>query len=105
MSLTAKQVEEFFDETDENQDLFYELEYEWKNEQVVTIDEHDYRVLYIEGHTGHEGDYNSETHHVIRIGEQYFRVDGHYQSYNGTDWGHWYEVHGVIKPVTFWEAL
>lgn len=105
MSLTAAQIHDFFDESDENMDLFYDLEWLWKNEQVVNIGGHDYRALYIEGETGHEGDYNCDTYMVIRVGEQYFRIDGHYQSYEGTEWGSWYAAHSVIKPVTFWEAL
>lgn len=105
MSLTAKQVEEFFNETEENEDLFYEVDYAWETEQVITIDGQDYRALYIEGEHGGEGTYSADTYIVVRIGEQYFRIDGHYQSYDGSDWGRWYEVHGVIKPVTFWEAL
>lgn len=105
MSLTAKQVEDFFSANDENIDLFYDLEWSWRNEQVVDIDGVAYRCLYIEGHEGGEGSYQCDTYKVVRIGEQYFRVDGHYQSYEGSDWGRWYEVHGVVKPVTFWEAL
>ena len=105
MSLTAKQVEDFFSDLDENVDLFYDLDWSWRNEQVVEIDGTAYRCLYIEGHEGGEGSYQCDIYKVVRIGEQYFRVDGHYQSYEGSDWGRWYEVHGVVKPVTFWEAL
>lgn len=105
MSLTAKQVQEFFGHDDESYDLFWEIDYRWETEQVITIDGIDYRALYIEGEEAGEGSYSADVYKVVRIGEQYFRIDGHYQSYDGSDWGNWYEVHGVIKPVTFWEAL
>lgn len=49
-----------------------------------------------------EGDYSADTRLVFSVGEQIFRVDGHYESWAGNDWeaDDLYEVAPVQVYVT-----
>lgn len=37
---------------------------------------------------------------VIRIGDKFFAVDGRSDSWEGPEWGDWYEVKPVEKTIT-----
>jgi hypothetical protein len=49
-----------------------------------------------------EGDYSADTHFVFSVGEQLFRIDGHYESWAGGEWEaeQMYEAEPVQVMVT-----
>lgn len=55
----------------------------------------------------HEGgEYGYATFIVFKVGTQYFRKEGFYQSHYGNDWdGSFEEVQPVLKQVSDWEVV
>lgn len=70
-------------------------------EQFVSIDgvEHPLEVVSTHG----EGSYNYETWIVFSLEGRYFRVDGRYESYVGSEWGSLREVTKGTKTVEVYE--
>lgn len=91
---------------DEDRD-YYGREFNWGDfswgarEALST----DVGVVRVVDQTGGEG--QGDHAHIVFTTEntgQYFRIDGYYSSYEGTDWdGELREVHRVTREVVFYE--
>ena len=55
---------------------------------------------------GGEGQ-GDHAHVVVKLGDQYFKIDGYYSSWEGTDWSYdeWYEAKPVEKTVIEYEKV
>lgn len=75
-------------------------EFEYTKQAVISIEGTDVPVKFVEGETGGEGS-GEYCYVILRVGEQYFRKEGYYSSYNGTDWdGDFDEVEPYQKTIT-----
>ncbi len=60
----------------------------------------------VEAKFGEEGDWNTSTFVIVRIGDQLFRKHGHYASHDGEYWeGALEEVEPVEKAITVYETV
>lgn len=104
-NLTASQVENALEETYLLDDGWDELGWyaDYKKVETLSVEGYDYdfEVLEQDG----EGSWSYSTSVVFRVGDQFFRKTGHYQSHYGNDWdGPLTEVKPSQKTVTVWEA-
>lgn len=77
-------------------------EFSWGAREALDTEVGVVRVVDQEGGEG-QGDH---AHIVFQVKDtgQYFRIDGYYSSYEGTDWdGELREVHRVTREVVFYE--
>lgn len=91
---------------EEHEDFYWdELEYYTRNDGLgIEIDGTRYDVKVLEEYTGGEGDWNTETFIIFKVGTQTFKKTGFYQSHYGNDWdGPLIEVEQVVRPMSVWE--
>lgn len=93
----------------EQEDWYWdEIEYYTRGDDALTlsIDGTEYPVKVEDEYTGGEGDWNTETFIIFKVGSQHFKKTGFYQSHYGNDWdGPLVEVHQVVRPVSVWEKV
>lgn len=101
MKLTAEQVEQaILDETGNY--AWNNLGWDIKNSLVVDGESYEFEVV----DTQNDGEWGYETYVVMRVGNQYFRKSGYYESHYGNDWdGDFEEVEEAEKKVTVWRTV
>lgn len=100
MTLTVEQVEDALRLNDLD---WWDISYEDFEVDYLEIDGIFYPFEFVESETGHEGDWETSTYVIIKVGEQFFRKTGWYASHHGTEWdGQLTEVHETYQNVKVW---
>lgn len=85
------------------------IKYDFTEGQLVWVDDQPATIQVEDARFGGEGDYNTETYVVFRVGTldavKYFQISGWYSSYEGTDWESTFkEVKPLEVKVTKWTS-
>lgn len=106
-NLTAEEVEQALESTTDSYRYgFYWSSLAWGDADIdhLEINGEVYPFEVFDRKIGSEGDWQTDTYIVVKVGEQYFRKNGYYASHDGSYWdGSFTEVHPREKTVTVWE--
>lgn len=69
----------------------------------LVVDGVAYSFEVVDRKTGSEGDWQTNTYLIFKVGDQYFRKNGYYASHDGEYWdGSFEEVNPVERTVIDW---
>lgn len=89
MSFTVKELEEKLDEACDQNEIYWGEPFELKIDGIGTVKGDDMEIA------GAGEDRNDATQ-IITVGDRYFKKNGFYDSWNGTEWDGDFEE---VKPV------
>lgn len=100
MAFTADQLYEKLNELEEAKEFYWGEPIDQEIEGIGKVE------TVLEYERGYSGEDTNTTIQVFKVGDRYFKMEGFYDSWNGTDWdGPFTEVKPVKVEYTEYHAL